>query len=70
MTTMQDRLIESMIKDFNSINEFEDGKSLRKDCSLLIKRIESAKQLLSDNAILVSQLKDLELKVQNLKLKV
>jgi hypothetical protein len=67
MTSLQDRLIESMIKDLENIKNFDEGKTLRKECSLLLKRIESAKKLFIDDKILTSKLLDIEIKTKNLK---
>ncbi len=38
--------------------DFEDGKNLRKECSLLLKRIESAKKLFADDTTLSSSHRD------------
>lgn len=67
MANLQERLIESMIKDLKNIEDFEDGRALRKECSLLLKRVESAKKLFSENAELNSRLLEIELKIRVLK---
>lgn len=67
MTSLQDRIIESMIKDLENLKDFEQGKLLRKECSLLLKRIESAKKLFLDDKGLTSKLLEIELTTKNLK---
>ena len=67
MASLQDRLIESMLKDLKNIEDFDEGKTLRKECSLLLKRIESAKKLFTDDKALTTKLLEIELKVQKLK---
>jgi hypothetical protein len=67
MASLQDRIIESMIKDLENLKDFEQGKLLRKECSLLLKRIESAKKLFLDDKELTSKLLEIELTTQNLK---
>ena len=59
MASLQDRIIESMIKDLENLKDFEQGKLLRKECSLLLKRIESAKKLFLDeeNIAIVNPIK-------------
>jgi hypothetical protein len=64
MSSLQERLIESMVKDFEDIKEFEEGKGLRKESALLLKRIISAKELLSGNKDLLTILEDLEAKTK------
>lgn len=67
MSNLQERLIESMLKDIQNIEEFDQGKILRKECSLLLKRVESAKKLFADDPALVIKLDEIEHKVQELK---
>ena len=67
MSNFQERLIESMIKDFEEVKSLEDSKAIRKECALLIKRVESARKLLSSDDALTSQLEDIESKVLSLK---
>lgn len=56
MSSMKERIIESISSDFKDIKEFEEGKALRKECSLLTKRIDSAKKLCKDDLDLLSKL--------------
>jgi hypothetical protein len=56
-----------MTKDLENIKEFDNGKVLRKECSLLLKRIESAKKLFSEDLVLSSKLLEIEKKTQELK---
>jgi hypothetical protein len=67
MASLKDTLIESMIKDLENIKDFEDGKSLRKECSLLLKRVESAKKLFADDKDQITKLLEIEVKAKNLK---
>ena len=67
MGSFQDKLIETMIKDFKDIQDFEKGKILRKECSLLLKRIQSTRKLISSNTKLIYQLDKLEAEVLALK---
>lgn len=66
MNNLQFRLIEGIESDFNNIKEFEEGKSLRKECSLLLKRMESAKKLCLENNELSSKLISIEKKITEL----
>lgn len=56
MSSMKERIIESIASDFKDIREFEEGKGLRKECSLLAKRIDSAKKLCIDDLDLLNKL--------------
>ena len=67
MSNLQDRLIESMIKDLENIKNFDQGKILRKECALLMKRVESAKKLFSDDNDLISLLQKIELEIKSIK---
>ena len=67
MASLQETVMESMIKDLENIGSLEDRKLVRKECSLLLKRIESAKKLFLDNKDLISQLLEIELKTKLLK---
>jgi hypothetical protein len=66
MSNLQERLIESMIKDLENIKRFDEGKILRKECSLLIKRVESAKKLFSAEDELLSKLQKIELEIRSI----
>ena len=68
MSSLQEVLVESMLKDFENIKQFEIGKSLRKEYSLLSKRIESAKKLLANDNNLLLKVEQLELKMKTIKL--
>ncbi len=67
MANLQERLIESMLKDLENIQDFDHGKILRKECSLLQKRIDSARKLFSGDETILKKLQDIELKVRELK---
>ena len=67
MASLKDTIIESMIKDLENIKDFENGKALRKECSLLLKRIESAKKLFEDDQEATSKLNEIEISTKNLK---
>lgn len=67
MSNLQERLIESMLKDLQNIEEFDQGKILRKECSLLLKRVESAKKLFADDPTLLTKLDEIKYKVEKLK---
>lgn len=53
MASLQQRLIETIINDFEKIKALEAGKDQRNECNLLLKRIESAKKLLPDDSELI-----------------
>ena len=66
MASLKKVLLESMVKDFENIKNFEKGKIQKKECSLLLKRIESAKKLLLDDKEITSSLLEIELKALEL----
>lgn len=53
MASLQQRLIETIINDFEKIKALGAGKDQRNECNLLLKRIESAKKLLPDDSELI-----------------
>ena len=67
MANLKETIVESMIKDLANIKDFEEGKNLRKECSLLLKRIESAKKLFVDDYEMISKLNEIEMTTNNLK---
>lgn len=67
MASLKEIVIESMIKDLENIRNFESGKNLRKECSLLLKRIESAKKIFSDDKQNTSKLLEIEMNINKLK---
>ncbi len=69
MATLQEALIETISKDLTIIGSLDDGKSTRKECSLLLSRIESAKKLVQDDEILLKKLAELQNEVEGIKAK-
>ncbi len=49
MGSLQDRLLESLIKDIENLENITEPKILRKELSLLASRVESAKKLFSED---------------------
>lgn len=66
MSSLQERIIESIESDLKNIKEFEEGKTLRKECSLLTKRVESAKKLCSEDSELTIRLVQIERDISEL----
>ena len=60
MSNLKQRIIESILKDFENIKEFDSGKTLRKERSLLLKRVESAKKLFIDDLQISNELLEIE----------
>jgi len=67
MASFQEILVRGIIKDFKNIQEMTENKTLRKECSLLIKRVKSAKLLLSKKKEDVDKLEKLEKEIQEFK---
>ncbi len=66
MASLQERLVETMAKDYENIKEYDEGKVLRKERSLLLKRIESAKKLFFEDQQLAIKLTEIENKTLEL----
>lgn len=67
MTSLKDKLLETIIKDFESLKENKHHKTLRKECSLLLKRIESARKLFSQDKALHLKINGIENEIKLLK---
>ncbi len=67
MASLQVRIIESLIKDLESIKDLSDNKAQRKEYSLILKRIESAKKLFLDDKDLTAKLLEIEIETQSCK---
>ena len=67
MASLQQRLIETIINDFEKIKALGPGKDQRNECNLLLKRIESAKKLFVGDSELTSQFLEIEKKINVLK---
>ncbi|OUR99562.1 hypothetical protein A9Q84_00650 [Halobacteriovorax marinus] len=67
MASLQDTLIETISKDLKDLGSLESGKDRRKECSLLLARIESAKKIMSTNESLMKKLSDFQLETESLK---
>ncbi|OIQ20963.1 MAG: hypothetical protein BM556_03195 [Bacteriovorax sp. MedPE-SWde] len=71
MSTMLETMINTIETDINNLEEFKKenptSKEVRKETSLLLNRIESAKKLISENDDLKAKLNNLEQKVSALR---
>ena len=67
MASFQERIIETIITDFEQIKTMPADKNQRNECNILLKRIESAKKLFSADSQLSSKLVDIEKKINILK---
>ena len=65
MGTMLENLIETINKDFLSLENLTDPKQLRKEASMLIQRIDSAQKLLERDPEKVELLEILKQKLRN-----
>jgi hypothetical protein len=65
MGTMLENLIETINKDFLSLENLTDPKQKRKESSLLIQRIDSAQKLLMGDQDKISLLDQLKEKLRN-----
>jgi hypothetical protein len=64
MGNLQDTLVETIEKDYEDIQAIEDSKSQRKECNILLKRVETAKNLLGSNKDLLKKIIDIESKIK------
>tara|TARA_R110000868_G_scaffold117600_11_gene312369 strand:+ start:32877 stop:33089 length:213 start_codon:yes stop_codon:yes gene_type:complete len=69
MASFQERLIETIMSDFENIKSLGPGKVQRNECNLLLKRIESAKKLFLDDQDSSARLEKIERSVSDLRLK-
>ncbi len=60
MSTLVETLVETIAKDLLEVQNLEDPKTLRKESSILLKRIESAQKLVSNNEALKKKLEDIK----------
>lgn len=67
MASLQQRLIETIINDFEKIKTLEPGKDQRNECNLLLKRIESAKKLFIGDSELTSKLLEIDKRINVLR---
>jgi hypothetical protein len=67
MASLQDTLIETISKDLKDLGSLEVDKTLRKECSLLLSRIESAKKIVTSNLDLMTKLSELQEQTEHLK---
>jgi hypothetical protein len=62
--------IESDLKDLITVSKScDENKVIRKECSLLLKRLESAKKVSGDNSFLLNRISSLENQISQLKQK-
>ena len=64
MGNLQDTLVETIEKDYEDIQAIEDSKSQRKEYNILLKRVETAKNLLGSNEDLLKKIIDIESKIK------
>lgn len=64
MGNLQETLIETIEKDFDDIAQIDDSKVKRKEFNILLKRIETAKNLLVSNEVFVKRLIIIENKIK------
>lgn len=67
MASLQDTLIDTISKDLKDLGSLEGDKKLRKECSLLLSRIESAKKIVASNRDLMNKLGELQKQTELLK---
>jgi len=67
MATLLETLIETITKDLANIKLFEDNKQIRKETSLLLSRIESARKIAVSDENLLTTLSSLEKEAKLLK---
>jgi hypothetical protein len=60
MSSFKEKLIATLKKDLLEVKELENPKLIRKEISLISKRIVSAKKLLSDDVQALNELTSLE----------
>jgi hypothetical protein len=67
VSSLQERIIESLIKDLESIKNLDSQKNQNKEYALILKRIESAKKLFLTDEVKTLRLTEIELKTRSLK---
>lgn len=67
MANLLNTLIETIQKDIETLNNVEKDKHFRKESSLILSRIESAKKLVSSDNSLSTKLECLEQLLMSLK---
>lgn len=67
MASFQQRIIETILADFEKIKTMPADKTQRNECNILLKRIESAKKLFLADIELTAKLLDIEKKINALK---
>jgi len=60
MSTLQEKLIETIEKDFAEVKEIIEEKQKRKQTSMLLVRIKSAKKVLAGNDEMLKRINKLE----------
>ncbi|MFT6633246.1 MAG: hypothetical protein ACJAS4_003216 [Bacteriovoracaceae bacterium] len=60
MSTLQEKLIETIEKDFAEVKELTEEKQKRKQTSMLLVRIKSAKKVLAGNDEMLKRINKLE----------
>lgn len=53
MSSFKERIVETIASDLEKIKALDNPKMIRKECSMLLKRIEDAKKLLCDDKTLL-----------------
>jgi len=66
MSTFQDKIIETIEKDYNMILELTDQKLIRKEVKLLIVRIKSSQKFFVDNQEILDRINILQKKILNI----
>ncbi len=67
MASFQERIIETILTDFEQIKTMPADKKQRNECNLLLKRLESAKKLFLDDRETSLRLLDIENRIKVVK---
>ena len=67
MASFQQRIIETILTDFDQIKTMPADKNQRNECNILLKRIESAKKLFLADSEMTSKLLEIEKKINSFK---
>lgn len=67
MASFKDRIIETISNDLEQIKKIGNPKEIRKECGMLLQRVESAKKLFTTDQDQLKKLIELELKLKKLK---
>jgi len=65
--SLQDRLVESLIKDIENLENITEPKIMRKELALLASRVESAKKLFSEDEQKMQRVRMIEEELTKLK---